>query len=121
MRAVRAHYPQELDEYFIRVDTRAVTDVPILAANLAELAWPVGQDGREPSIGKLRISGAPAAVKAASHGPTAVRTVFERGIQAESALCLRARRARELIARAPDEFVSEENGVVDGTPQGFPA
>src|SRR5215510_3762958 len=121
MRAVRAHYEQELEEQFIRIAALAVTAEAVLGANLAELARPVGQDSRKAGIGQPRISGAATAVKASAHGPTAVHTIVDGGIQAEGALCLKTIDGGELITRAPDQLVSEENGVVDGAAQGFPA
>src|SRR5438105_2072894 len=121
MRAVRAHYEQELEEQFIRIPALAVVAEAVLAANLAELARPVGQDSRKAGISQPCISGAAAAVKAATHGPTAVHTIVDGGIQAEGVLCLKAIGGGELIARAPDQLVPEENRVVDGAVQGFPA
>src|SRR5262249_30057758 len=121
MRAVRAHYEQELEEQFIRIAALAVTAEAVLGANLAELARPVGQDSRKAGIGQPRISGVATAVKAATHSPAAVQTIVDGGIQAEGALCLKIIGGGELIRRAPDQLVPEENGVVDGAAQGFPA
>src|SRR5262249_13411686 len=120
--AVRAHYEQELEEKFIRITTAlAVTAEAVLGANLAELARPVGQDSRKAGIGQPRISGVATAVKAAAHSPAPVHTIVDGGIQAEGVLCLKIIGGGELIARAPDKLAPEENGVVDGAAQGFPA
>src|SRR5262249_34256839 len=126
MRAVRAHYEQELEEQFIRIAALrtaalAVMAEAVLGANLTELARPVGQDSRKAVIDQPRVSGAATAVKAATHGPTAVQTIVDGGIQAEGALCLKTIDGGELITRAPDQLAPEENGVVDGAAQGFPA
>src|SRR5215475_2901119 len=121
MRAVRAHHEQELEEQFIRIAALAVTAEAVLGANLAELARPVGQDSRKAGIGQPRISGVATSVKAATHSPATVQTIVDGGIQAEGALCLKIIGGGELITRAPDQLASEENGVVDGAAQGFPA
>jgi hypothetical protein len=118
---MRTQYEQELEEQFIRIAALAVTAEAILAANLAELARPVGQDRRKAVIGQPCISGVITAVKAATHGPTAVYTIINGGIQTKSVLCLKAIAGGELIAHAPNQLIPEENGIVDGAAQGFPA
>src|SRR6266498_1556432 len=121
MRAVRAHYEQELEEQFIRIAALAVTAEAVLGANLAELARPVGQDSRKAGIGQPCISGAATAVKAATHGPTAVHTIVDGAIQSEGGLWLQTIEGRERMARGQNQLVSEENGVVGGAAHGLPA
>src|SRR5436853_6668513 len=121
MRAVRAQDEQELKEQFIRITALTVTSVAVLGANLVELARPVGHHRRKAIIGQPRIRGVAAAVKAAAHSPAAVHAIVERRIQAEGVLRLKYISWRELIARAPDKLVPEQNRVVDGAVQRFPA
>ena len=90
MRAVRAQYEQELEEKLIRIAAFGVTGEAVLAANLAELARPVGQDSRKAGIGQPGISGATTAVKAATHGPAAIHPIINGGIQTEGVLCLKS-------------------------------
>src|SRR6266446_3466908 len=125
MRAVRAHHEEKLKQEFVGVrivGCDRIGEMPeaVLAADLAKLAGPVGEDSGKAGIRQICIRCVTAAVKAAADGPAAVGAVFGIGIEAEGMLGLEKGSGRNLIARAPEKFIAEEEGVVDSAAQGFP-
>src|SRR5713101_652076 len=112
MRAVRAENKDELEKEFVGICAFGETAEAILAANLAELAGPIGEIGG---------GGAAAAVKAPTDGPAAVRAVIHGRVETEGALDLEEFCGGELVALAPEKFGAPDNGVVDGAAQGLPA
>src|SRR5262249_60909186 len=110
MRAVRAHYEQELEEQFIRIAALAVTAEAVLSANLAELARPVGQDSRKAGIGQPRVSGVATAVKAATHGPTAGHTTIDGGKKTPRARGFEKIYRGGVMTPGPDQLLSGQNG-----------
>src|SRR5882672_10117413 len=126
MCAVRTHHKEKLKQEFVGVriiGCDRIGEMPetVLAADLAELAGPVGEDSGKAGIRQICIRCVTAAVKAAADGPAAVGAVFGIGIEAEGMLGLEKGSGRSLIARAPKKFIAEEEGVVDGAAQGLPA
>src|SRR6266481_7698120 len=123
MRAVRAHHKEKLKQEFVGVrivGCDRIGEMPetILSADLAELAGPVGEDSGKAGVRQICVGGMAAAVKAAADGPAAVGAVFGVGIEAEGMLGLEKSGGRDLVARAPEKFIAEEEGVVDGAAQG---
>src|SRR5216684_5996492 len=94
--------------------------VAVLAADLAELAGPVRQDSGKTAICELGIGGASRAIEASAEGPAAIRAVFGGGIEAEGVLRLESFRGRQLVARAPEELVAEEERMIDGAAKRLP-
>src|ERR1051326_3299955 len=141
MRSVSAHRKLELDEQFVGGETVAVAGTAELSADLAELARPVGEQKRAPSIlderGKRPVAGghsvrdrgltgaALGAVETAAEEPAACELIIGGGIVAEGAdLSDGSRRCegREGDGRArPDELGAGGEGVVDGAAERLPA
>src|SRR6266436_698078 len=126
MCAVRTHHKEKLKQEFVGVRIIGgdrVGEMPeaVLPADLAELAGPIGEDSGKAGVRQICVGGMAAAVKAAADGPAAVGAVFGIGIEAEGMLGLEKSSGRNLIARAPEKFIAEEEGVVDGAAQGLPA
>src|SRR4051812_46722616 len=88
----------------------------IFAAQLAELAGPVGQGCRNSLISQIAEAAAIGIIEAPAAEPAPPKLVIGRRIKAER-LLLR----RELLPLAPYEFASTDEGMVDGTPQRLPA
>src|SRR5213083_1184998 len=88
--------------------------ITILATDLAELAGPIGENTGKTSVRQVGVGGATAAIEAAADSPAAIDAVFGIGIETESVLGLKDVKRRKLVAGAPEEFVAEEEGVVDG-------
>src|SRR5262249_21956597 len=95
--------------------------VAVLAANLAELAGPVGENTGKAGVGESGVIGAAAAVEAAADGPATVQPVFRMSVHAEGVLGLESVERRELVARAPEKFGAEEERIVNGATQRLPA
>ena len=77
---MRPKNKQNLHEEFVGSETSGVAPKTVLTANLAELTWPVGDDGGEASVGQRGIRRAVAAIEAAPHSPTAVDAVVQRTV-----------------------------------------
>src|SRR6266850_2368851 len=125
MRAVRTHHEEKLKQEFVGVriigcDRVGETPEAVLTADLAELAGPVGEDSGKAGIRQICIRCVTAAVKAAADGPAAVGAVFGVGIETEGMLGLEKGGGRNLVARAPEKFIAEQEGVINGATQGFP-
>src|SRR6267378_1448616 len=125
MRAMRTHHKEKLKQEFVGVriigcDRIGKMAEAVLAADLAELAGPVGEDSGKTGVRQICVGGMAAAVKAATDGPAAVGAVLAIGIEAEGMLRLEKAGGRNLVARAPEKFVAEEEGVINGAAQGFP-
>src|SRR6266446_330379 len=125
MRAMRTHHKEKLKQEFVGVriiGCDRIGEMPeaVLAADLAELAGPVGEDSGKASIRQICIRRMTAAGKAAANGPAAVGAVFGVGIETEGMLGLEEGSWRNLIAGAPEKFIAEEEGVIDGAAQWFP-
>src|SRR6266436_2485073 len=125
MRAVRAHHEEKLKQEFVGVrivGCDRIGEMPeaVLSADLAELAGPVGEDSGKTGVRQICICCVAAAVKAAADGPAAVGAVFGVGIEAEGMRGLEKGGGRNLVARAPEEFIAEQEGVINGATQGFP-
>ena len=95
----------------------------VLTADLTELAGPVGQNSRKTGICQMGIVGEAASVKASADSPAAVDTVFGVGIEAEGVLGFEETGGAvgKLVAVAPDKFVAEKEGMVNGAAQRLPA
>src|SRR5437867_6719883 len=125
MCAVRTHHKEKLKQEFVGVrivGSDRVGEMPeaVLAADLAELAGPVGEDSGKAGVRQICVAGVAAAVKAAADGPAAVGAVFRIGIETEGMLGLEKGGGRNLVARAPEKFIAEQEGVINGATQGFP-
>src|SRR6266403_170446 len=125
VRAVRAHHEEKLKQEFVGVriiGCDRIGEMPeaVLAADLAELAGPVGEDSGKAGIRQICIRCVTAAVKAAADSPAAIGAVFTIGIEAKGMLGLEKVGGRNLVAGAPEKFIAEEEGVIDGAAQGFP-
>src|SRR5882762_2801849 len=112
MRAVCAHHKEKLKQEFVGVriigcDRIGKMAEAVLAADLAELAGPVGEDSGKTGVRQICVGGMAAAVEAAADGPAAVGAVFGVGIEAEGMLGLEKGSGRKLVARAPEEFIAE--------------
>src|ERR1700687_3172423 len=88
----------------------------ILSADLAELAWPVGQHCGETLVDKARVFGFTRAIIAPSYEPSPPQLVVARSVEAKRALF-----ERKLLPLTPDQFCPSHEGVVDGPAQGLPA
>src|SRR6267378_2900986 len=125
MCAVRTHHKEKLKQEFVGVriiGCDRIGEMPeaVLAADLAELAGPVGEDSGKAGIRQICVAGMAAAVKAAADGPAAIGAVFGIGIEAKGMLSLEKSGGRDLVACAPEKFIAEEEGVVDGPAQWLP-
>ena len=119
---MRAENEQELEKKLVGIiDALGETAEAVLAADLAEFAGPVGEDGGKPGVGEGGIGGAAAAVEAPSQGPAAVEPVVERAVEAEGVLGLKECARQELVAVAPEKFIAPENGMIDGAAKRLPA
>src|SRR2546427_12486836 len=86
MRAMRTHHKEKLKQEFVGVriiGCDRIGEMPeaVLAADLAELAGPVGEDSGKAGIRQICVGGVTAAVKAAADGPAAVGAGFRGGIE----------------------------------------
>src|ERR1700730_19143227 len=93
----------------------------VLAADLTELARPVGNNTGKAGVGQMSIAGTAAPIEAPPDGPAAIHTVFGRGVQAKSVLRLENAEWRELIARAPEQLRAEQEILINGATQWLPA
>src|SRR6266850_2247927 len=112
MRAVRTHHKEKLKQEFVGVriiGCDRIGEMPeaVLAADLAELARPIGEDSGKAGIRQICIRCMTAAVKAAADSPAAVGAVFGVGIEAEGMLGLENSGGRNLVARAPEKLIAE--------------
>src|SRR6266850_4439367 len=112
MCAVRTHHKEKLKQEFVGVriiGCDRIGEMPeaVLAADLAELAGPVGEDSGKAGIRQICIRCVTAAVKAATDGPAAVGAVFGVGIETEGMLGLENSGGRNLVARAPEKLIAE--------------
>ena len=80
----------------------------VLAADLAELAGPIGEDSGKTGVRQICVGGMAAAVKAATDRPAAIGPVLSIGIEAKGMLRLEKVGGRNLVARAPEKFVAKE-------------
>src|SRR5882672_1522124 len=125
MCAVRTHHKEKLKQEFVGVRIIGgdrVGEMPeaVLPADLAELAGPIGEDSGKAGVRQICVGGMAAAVKAAADGPAAVGAIFGVRIEAEGMLSLEKSGGRDLVARTPEKFIAEEEGVVDGPAQWLP-
>ena len=125
MCAVRTHHKEKLKQEFVGVRIIGVDRVgemaeSVLATNLAKLAGPVRQDSGKAGVRQICVGGMAAAVKAAADGPAAIGAIFGIGIEAKGMLSLEKSGGRDLVACAPEKFIAEEEGVVDGPAQWLP-
>src|SRR5579884_2817257 len=88
----------------------------ILAANLAELAGPIGQGGGEAFVGQIGEAAAIRIVKAAAAEPPPAKLIITRRVEAEGTLF-----GGKLMALAPYELASSDERVINGAAQRFPA
>src|SRR6266446_1323289 len=95
--------------------------IAILATDLAEFAGPVGENTGKTCVRQAGVGGAAAAIEASANSPAAVEAVFRIGIKAESMRGLENVKRRQLVASAPEEFGAEEERMVDGPAERFPA
>src|SRR6266850_1726898 len=112
MCAMRTHHKEKLKQEFVGVRVVGcdrIGEMPeaVLAADLAELAGPVGEDSGKAGIRQICIRWVTAAVKAAADGPAAVGAVFGVGIETEGMLGLEKGGGRNLVAHAPEKFIAE--------------
>ena len=128
MRAVRAHHEQELEEQFVgvreiaRIRKREMSEA-VLTTDLTELAGPIRYDTGKTGIRQMGIGGMAAAVKAPAEGPAAIHAVFRGRVHTERVLGLKKIRdgQSELIAGAPKQLCTEQEGIVDSAAQRLPA
>src|SRR5215211_484989 len=116
MRAVRADGKQELEQQLVGGRVTAETNAAVLAADLTELAWPVGQHQCSATVAHVRIVCAIRIVVTRAGEPAATELVVARHVVAERALD----RAR-LLAAAPDQLRSSDYGLVNRPLQRPPA
>src|SRR5262252_5556483 len=126
MGAVRAHHEEKLKQKLVGVVVARggrikQMSVAVLAANLAELAGPVGENTGKAGVGESGVIGAAAAVEAAADRPATVQSVFGMSVHAEGVLGLERVERGELVARAPEKFGAEKERIVNGAPQWLPA
>src|SRR6266851_7549110 len=127
MSAVRAHHKKELEKNFIGIrkisGTGRQMSEAVLTTDLAELARPIRQDTGKAGIGQTGVGGVAAAVEASADGPAAIHAVFRGGVHAESMLRLETSwyGRSELVARAPEQLGTEQEGIVDGAAERPPA
>src|SRR5690349_18328478 len=112
MRTVRADRELELEQELIGGRPLAVRRPTILAANLAELARPIGQHHRLPGIEQRGAVGAVGAVVADPGEPASRELIVARHVGADAAL-----KSVELIAAAPDDLATRDERVIDCAPQ----
>src|SRR2546426_12461850 len=91
MRAMRTHHKEKLKQEFVGVriiGCDRIGEMPeaVLAADLAELAGPVGEDSGKAGIRQICVAGMAAAVKAAADGPAAGWAGFGGGIGGQGML-----------------------------------
>src|SRR5262249_59960103 len=120
MGAVRAHHEEKLKQKLVGVVVARggrikQMSVAVLAANLAELAGPVGENTGKAGVGESGVIGAATAVEAAADRPATVQSVFGMSVHAEGVLGPERVKRAELGARAPDEFRRHEAGIGHGT------
>src|SRR5712691_167472 len=127
MSDVRAHHKKELEKNFIGIrkisGTGRQMSEAVLTTDLAELARPIRQDTGKAGIRQTGVGGVAAAVEASADGPTAIDAVFRGGVHAKSMLRLETSwyGGSELVARAPEQLGTEQEGIVDGAAERPPA
>ena len=112
------HHKEKLKQEFVGVriiGRHRIGEVAeaVLAADLTELAGPIGEDSGKTGVRQICVGGVATAVKAATDGPAAIGPVLSIGIEAEGMLRLEKVGRRNLVARAPEKFVAEEEGMKD--------
>src|SRR5947207_7552509 len=108
MRPVRADRELELEQQFVCRWSIAVRRPPILAAHLAELARPVGQQDRLSGIEDRRVLGPVRAIEADPGEPPASELVITGDVEAAGRLP-----ATGLIAPAPDDLAAADERPVN--------
>src|SRR5216684_3508420 len=125
--AVRAHHKKKLKKNFIGIrkisGTGRQMSEAVLTTDLAELARPIRQDTGKAGIRQTGVGGVAAAVEASADGPAAIDAVFRGGIHAKSVLRLETgwHGGSELVARAPEQLGTEQEGFVDSAAERLPA
>src|SRR6266481_1574300 len=117
MGAVGADGELELEEELVGLDALSVIRMPVLAAHLAELAGPVGEDERGALVGERGIVGALRTVEAQRREPALRELVLQGGVSPEGMGLGRVLQ----VAAAPDQLGAPEEPVIDRAPQGAPA
>src|SRR5262245_7244415 len=112
MGAVGADGKEELEEQIVGVVALAEARVPVLGADLAELARPEGQDEGCALVDEERVRRALGVIVAEPAEPASRELVLAEGVHAEG-----VETADLLLALAPDELAAREEPAVDGAPQ----
>src|SRR5262249_7495521 len=116
MRAVRSDGELELKQQLVRGRSFRVLCAAQLAANLAELARPVGQHQRLAGIMLAGGAGTLGPVKTRAGVPAACKLIVRREVVAEGAL-----RLINLLPPAPDPFRAPDERVINRAAQRLPA
>src|SRR5204862_6660342 len=112
VRAVRADREQELEQELVGGHPFGVLSAAILAADLTELAGPVGQERRPAGVPERRIDTPLRPVIAAAGEPPPGELVFATRIHAEC-----GRVGNRLLAIAPEQLGSADDAVVNRPPE----
>src|SRR5512140_1634727 len=107
VRPMSAHRELELKQKFVGREILAVTGAAQLAADLAELAWPLRQDGRAAGVLELRVVEPFGAIEASAHKPAPPQLVIARDVVSERL------RQRHGLGTRPDEFAAGDKRVID--------
>src|SRR5258708_15629844 len=116
MGAVGADGDLQLEKELVGLDALAIGGVAVLAADLTELARPVGEDGGSALVHERRIVGPLGVVEAHAREPAARKLVLERSVETEGPRL----RAGGEVAAAPDELGAREQAARNRPPPAPP-
>src|SRR5260370_22303580 len=116
MRAMRPHGKLELEQQLVRGQTLGVTGTPELAANLAELARPVGHNKRSSGIDQVRVVETAGTIETSAHKPAPRDLVIRGNVESRGS----RKDMHRLLGAVPDVFETSHKCVVNRAPQGLP-
>src|SRR5512136_2912173 len=111
MGAVRPQNEQELEQQVVTGPAVGVPGEPVLPANLAELAGPVGNHRRKAAVRQQSVLRPVGPVVSPPNGPASRKPVVGRRIESKRWLNRKLR-----LTPAPDQLGPGKEIVIDGSP-----